>query len=80
MSLAQITEKVQTVLQYVTMNIPEAEIWDLVKELPDIMNYKIESSRIPYDNMYDIIWVDNQDMLVPYWEDTLAKLQEQIYG
>jgi hypothetical protein len=30
--------------------------------------------------MYDIVWVDNQDMLVPYWEDTLAKLQEQIYG
>lgn len=80
MSLAQMTEKVQNVLQYVTMNIPEKEIWDMVKELPDILDYTFESSRIPYDNMYDIIWVDNQDMLVPYWEDTLAKLQEQIYG
>lgn len=80
MSLAQMTGTVQNVLQYVTMNIPETEIWDMVKELPDILNYTVETSRIPYDNMYDIIWVDNQDMLVPYWEDTLAKLQEQIYG
>lgn len=80
MSLAQMTEKVQQVLQYVTMNIPESEIWNMVKELPDILDYTFESSRVPYDNMYDIIWVDNQDMLVPYWEDTLAKLQEQIYG
>lgn len=80
MSLAQITGKVQEVLQYVTMNIPESEIWDMVKELPDILDYQFESSRVPYDDMYDIIWVDNQDMLVPYWEETLAKLQEQIYG
>jgi LCP family protein required for cell wall assembly len=80
MSLAQMTEKVQDVLQYVTMNIPESEIWDMLKELPDILDYTFESSRVPYDDMYDIVWVDNQDMLVPYWEDTLAKLQEQIYG
>lgn len=80
MSLAQLTGTVQDVLQYVTMNVPETEIWDMVKELPDILDYTFETSRVPYDNMYDIIWVDNQDMLVPYWEDTLAKLQEQIYG
>ena len=30
--------------------------------------------------MYDVIYVNGQDMLVPYWEETLQKLQEQIYG
>lgn len=80
MSLAQMTEKMQGVLKYVTMNIPESEIWDMVKEVPEILDYQFETSRVPYDNMYKIISVNSQDMLVPDWEETLAKLQEEIYG
>lgn len=80
MSLAQMTEKVQGILQYVTMNIPEAEIWDMVKEVPEILDYEFEMSRVPYDNMYDVIYVGGQDMLVPYWDETLAELQKMIYG
>lgn len=80
MSVAQMTEKMQGILSYVTMNIPETEIWSMVSELPDMLQYTIDTDRVPYDSMYDIIYVDRQDMLVPDWEPTLEKLHEFIYG
>lgn len=80
LSVAQITEKMQAILEHVTMNVPETEIWSMVTELPDMLDYKFEQIRVPYDNMYEILYVNGQDMLVPYWEDTLAKLQDAIYG
>lgn len=80
MSVAQMTEKMQGVLQYVKMNIPETEIWSMLTEVPDILDYKFEMSRVPYDNMYETIWVNSQDMLVPDWEPTLEKMHETIYG
>lgn len=80
MSLAQMTEKMQGLMEYVTTNIPETEIWSMLPEVPELLKYDFEMSRIPYDNMYDTIWVNSQDMLVPHWEKTLTKLHEQIYG
>ena len=80
MSVAQMTEKMQAILGYVTMNIPETEIWSMITEVPEMLDYEFETSRVPYDDMYDIIYVNGQDMLVPDWEPTLQKLQETIYG
>lgn len=80
MSVAQMTEKMQAILGNVTMNIPETEIWSMIPELPDMLDYKFDMDRIPYDNMYDVVSVKGQGMLVPYWEETLEKLQEFIYG
>ncbi len=80
MSVAQMTEKMQSALRYVTMNIPETEIWSMLAEVPEILDYEFEMSRVPYDNMYTTIYVNGQDMLVPDWEPTLEKLQETIYG
>ena len=80
MSLAQMTEKMQSLMRFVTMNIPETEIWSMLSEVPELLEYDFEMTRIPYDNMYDVIWVNSQDMLVPHWDNTLAKLHEQIYG
>ncbi len=80
MSVAQMTEKMQEILEYVTMNIPESEIWSMVTELPELLEYDFTMSRVPYDNMYETIWVDNQDNLVPDWDETLALLHEEIYG
>lgn len=80
MSVAQMTEKMQSILQHVTMNVPETDIWSMISEVPEILEYQFEMSRVPYDGMYDVIYVNGQDMLVPHWEDTLNKLQEQIYG
>lgn len=80
MSVAQMTEKMQSILEHVTMNIPETEIWSMITEVPELLEYEFEMSRVPYDDMYEVIYVNSQDMLVPFWDETLAKLQEQIYG
>ena len=79
MSVAQMTEKMTAILENVTTNIPETEIWSMIPELPEMLNYEFEMDRVPYDNMYDVIYEDGQDMLVPYWDETLEKLQEFIY-
>ena len=80
MSVAQMTEKMKAILEHVTMNIPESEIWSMIPELPEMLEYEFEMDRVPYDNMYDVIYVNGQDMLVPYWDDTITKLHDFIYG
>ena len=52
----------------------------MLTEVPDMLQYTFETDRVPYDNMYSVIYVNRQDMLVPDWEPTLAKLHEFIYG
>ena len=80
MDVAQLTQFVKDVLPLVTHNVEETEIRDLVTKAPEILQYKFVQDRIPYDNMYDVIYVDSQDMLVPQWETTIEKLHNTIYG
>ena len=80
MSIAQMTEKMQAILGHVTMNIPETEIWSMLGEVTDILDYEFEMSRVPYDNMYDVIYVKGRDMLVPHWDATIENLHNTIYG
>ena len=80
MDVMQITQFVRDVLPLVTHNIAESEIWDLAAKAPEIFKYDFVQDRIPYDNMYDVIYVKGQDMLVPQWETTIEKLHETIYG
>lgn len=78
MDVVQLTQFVKDVLPLVTHNVEESEIWDLVTKAPEILQYKFVQDRIPYDNMYDVIYVDTQDMLVPQWETTIEKLHNTI--
>ena len=80
MDVMQMTQFVKDVLPLVTHNIQESEIWNLVTKAPEILKYDFVQDRIPYDNMYDVIYVKGQDMLVPQWEATIEKLHETIYG
>ena len=57
------TEKMQAILEHVTMNIPESEIWAMIPELPEMLNYEFAMDRVPYDGMYSIIDVNGQGML-----------------
>ncbi|MCD8396579.1 MAG: LCP family protein [Lachnospiraceae bacterium] len=80
MSLAQMTSAMQSILEYVMTNISETEIWSMVTEVPEMLEYEFEMSRVPYDNMYSTIYVNGQDMLVPDWDETLEILHDFIYG
>lgn len=80
MDMTQLTQFVRDVLPLVTHNVEEEEIWEMVTKAPEILQYDFVQDRIPYDNMYDVIYVNGQDMLVPQWETTIEKLHETIYG
>ncbi len=79
MSIAQMTGYVGDILEYVTTNVEESEIWSMMTEIPDILDYEFETSRIPFDGMYSTIYVSGQDMLVPDWDETLPILHDFIY-
>ena len=80
MTECSVTFSVRGILGYVTTNIPQTEVWSMLTEVPDMLQYTFETDRVPYDNMYDVIYVDRQDMLVPYWDQTIEKLHSFIYG
>ena len=80
MDAAQLADFVKNVLPLVTHNVEETEIWDMVTRAPEILGYKFVQDRIPYDGLYEVIYVNSQDMLVPQWATTVEKLHNTIYG
>ncbi len=79
LSLRQLTQIFNVASPYVTHNIPGEELMNLVLMLPTLLSYEIVSDRIPYDGMYQMVIINNQDMLVPDWPATLANLYSKIY-
>ena len=79
MSIAELYAFAEDVFPLVTHNIPEDEMWGLLAKAPSIFQYNLVKDRIPYDGMYKVIYVKKQDMLVPDWESTIAKLKEILY-
>lgn len=79
MSITELYAFAEDVLPLVTHNIPEDEMWGLLAKAPSIFQYDLVKDRIPYDGMYKVIYVKKQDMLVPDWESTIAKLKETLY-
>lgn len=79
LSLSQLTQIVNEVAPYVTHNIPNEELMNLVLMLPTLMSYDFVSERIPYDGLYQMVIINNQDMLVPDWPSTISRLQNTIY-
>ena len=76
MSISDIDKLAKELLPYVTHNIPESEFWGLLSKLPTVMNFSINKSRIPYDGLY----YSQNGNLVPDWEATYERLQEELYG
>lgn len=79
MSGTELYSFAKSVLPLVTHNIPEDEMWSLLAKAPSLFQYNLVKDRIPYDDMYKVIYVKKQDMLVPDWEATIAKLKETLY-
>ena len=79
MSITELYSFAEDILPLVTHNIPEDEMWGLLAKAPSLFQYNLVKDRIPYDGMYKVIYVKRQDMLVPDWEATIAKLKETLY-
>ena len=79
MSVTELYNFANEVMPYVTHNIPEDEMWNVLAKAPSILGYDLVKDRIPYDGLYKTAYINRQDMLVPYWPETIKKLKETIY-
>lgn len=79
MDAAELLEFAAAAMPLMTYNIPYSEILSLAMKSSEMMNYDIVLDRIPYDGMFSTMDVNGQGMLVPDWEETIAKLKETIY-
>ena len=80
MNILEMTSFATKVLPLITHNMKESDIMDLVSKAPELLTYEIVQDRIPYDGLYEVTYIGQQDMLVPYWEETIAQLHNTIYG
>ena len=80
MNVAQLMSFARRVLPLITHNVKEADIWELITKAPTILQYDFVKDRVPYDGLYTIINIDDEDYLSPYWEQTITKMHETIYG
>lgn len=76
MNLSQIQEAANAVLPNVTHNIKQSTVLSLITKAPALSNYKIQTSRVPYDSMF----TTKKEILVPDFAQTLPKIHEEIYG
>lgn len=79
MSWSKLNRIINAVTPYVTHNIPTDELMNLVLMVPTLLGYEMISDRIPYDGMYQMVVINDQDMLVPDWPQTIATLYSRIY-
>ncbi len=80
MNVAQLMSFARRVLPLITHNVKESDIWELITKAPTILRYDFVKDRVPYDGLYTIINIDDEDYLSPDWEQTITKMHETIYG
>lgn len=69
-----------SLLQYVQTDIPVTDLIGYVSSVGALHPEKLETLRIPCDNMYDAIFVRKMAVLVPYLPENKAVLNEFIFG
>ena len=79
MNLFEIYDTALDILPLVTHNIPESEIWSLLLQATELFDYTIVQDRIPYDGLFENQKINEQDVLVPEWEETIERLKDTIY-
>ena len=63
-------------LMLVEHNIGLFRLMRLAGSLPEYLSYEIEESRIPYDGLF----VSQNEMLIPEFEETIQRLHATIYA
>lgn len=76
LSVTELTALADKILPSVTHNIEQTTLLKLISEMPTILSYDMEQSRVPYDDLYS----NMGEMLVPDFSATIARLQTEIYG
>lgn len=79
LSFSQLHRIINEVTPYITHNIPSQELMNLVLMAPTLLGYELISDRLPYDDMYQIVIINGQDMLIPDWPSTIERFYGTIY-
>lgn len=72
----QLTELVDEILPNVENDITPVDMIRLMALLPNIGEYELSESRIPYDGLF----TSQNEMLVPDFAQTKERLHEELYG
>lgn len=76
LSILELNDLANEILPLVTHNMSQGTVLSLLADLPTIISYELVLDRVPYDGLYYF----RGEMLVPEWEETIARLHENIYG
>ncbi len=74
LSPVQFLELANTIFEEVEHNFSLLAIINLLSLVPGLPDYELEESRIPYDDLY----YSQNEMLVPDFEATIARLHEEL--
>ena len=72
----QLTKLVDEILPNVENDITPVDMIRLMALLPDIGDYELSESRIPYDGLF----TSRNEMLIPDFAQTKERLHEELYG
>ena len=67
---------ISKLLPYVTHNIPDAKVMNLIMQVPKVVQYYSVKDILPYEGLYQEL----DGYLVPDIERTSKRLQETIYA
>lgn len=76
LNAAELGDLVTTVAEKTEHNIDAVSMVKLMGLLPEVKEYKLEESRIPYDGLF----TSQNEMLVPDFAETTKLLHETLYG
>lgn len=75
-SIGSLTSAAQSVLPYISHNVDEKTLFELITQMVGWLDYDIEELHIPYDNMY---YSENEILIPTDMAETITKLRETIY-
>ncbi|MGI5989847.1 MAG: LCP family protein [Lachnospiraceae bacterium] len=73
-SLTELSAYADEILPYVTHNLDQSDILSQLPGIASYKNYEIVQERIPYDGYY----TSQDEILIPDWDYTLPKIQEDL--
>ena len=74
--IGDLMKSAETILPYVNHNIDQGVLMELLRNLPDLINFTFVEQRVPYDGLYTYY---NGYWLLPDFAATIQRLYSTIY-
>lgn len=80
LSIVNLNSLMNNILPKLTTDLTQGECISLLLGVPEYKNYKINSNRVPYEDCYEDLYVDGMAVLGLDFNETIKKLQKDIYN